>query len=91
MIMMRIILNLVIVISLFIAPFPLSLFLMLCGLLFIPYYWESVALLFCIELLYQDPFSTFMMSVLSPPIIALAVFFVVQHFRKFAQEKLFYF
>jgi hypothetical protein len=31
------------------------------------------------------------MSVVSPPIIALTLFFVVQHFRKLAQEQLFHF
>lgn len=91
MTMFRIFLDLGIVASLFLAPFWLTLCLLGAGLLFIPYYWESVAFLFCIELLYHGPFSSFMMSIVSPPMIALALFFVVQHFRKLAQEQLFHF
>ena len=87
----RIILNIGILFSLFVAPFYLSLCLILIGLFFIPYYWESVALLFCIELLYQGPFPTLTASIISPPLYALVLFFAVQHVRRFAQEKLFHF
>lgn len=91
MIIQRAILDTAIVILLFIAPFWLSLCLILIGLVFIPYYWESVALLFCIELLYHHSFTSFTLSLYSPPIIALMLFFAVQHFRKLAQEQLFHF
>lgn len=91
MTMTRIIFDICLVALLFVAPFWFTLGLILIGLLFIPYYWESVALLFCLELLYAGPLGTSMMWIISPPIIALAVFFVVQHFRKFAQEQLFHF
>lgn len=87
----RIILDIGILLSLFVAPFYVSLCLILIGLFFIPYYWESVALLFCIELLYQGPFPSFSASIVSPPLIALALFFAVQHFRRLAQEQLFHF
>lgn len=89
--MPRVILDISILFSLFVAPFYVSLILMIIGLLFIPYYWESVALLFCVELLYLGPFPSLTMSIISPPMIALVLFFAVQHVRRLAQEQLFHF
>ncbi len=87
----RIVFNICLAVLLFWGPFWLSLGLILIGLLFIPYYWESVVLFFFFELLYASPLGTSLMWVISPPIIALTFFFVVQHFRKVAQEQLFHF
>ena len=91
MIKFRIFLDISIIALLFVAPFWLTLCLLCVGILFVPYYWESVAFLFCVELLYHGPFSSFAVSVISPPMIALVLFFVIQHFRKLAQERLFHF
>lgn len=87
----RIILDAAIVILLFVAPLWLPLILLFIGLLFIPNYWEFVLFLFCIELLYHPPFSSFAASLWSLPIGALVFFFVVQHFRKLAQGRLSHF
>ena len=86
----RITLDIVLFIALFIAPFWFPLLLVAFGLIAIAYYWESVVVLFCMELLYHGAPSshgTFLVSAM--PVIVLVLFFCIQALRKFVYERLF--
>lgn len=87
----RMILDVVLVFAFFVGPFWLPIFLLFLGLLLIPYYWESVVALFCLELLYQGtPLSEGVLSFLVPVLIVL-FFFAFQGLRKVIHERIFRF
>lgn len=89
--LLRPMLNVILFIAIFVAPFWLPICLLLLGLFTIPYYFESVIALFFLELLYHGTMSANETLLFSAPIIVTIVFFAVQGLRKIASEHIFRF
>lgn len=84
-------LNVLLFISLFVAPFWLPIFLLVFGLFAIPYYVEAVIALFFLELLYRGTMPSHETLMFSAPVIVLILFFAVQGLRRVARERIFRF
>lgn len=83
--------NIFLLLSLFTAPFWLTLILLIFGLLMIPYYIESIIAFFFLELLYYGTMSTSETLFFYTPVIIAALFFAVQGLRFLAREHIFRF
>jgi hypothetical protein len=81
-------LNVILFVSIFVAPFWLSIGLLFFGLFAISYYFESVIALFFLELLYYGAMPTHEALFLSAPVIVAILFFSVQGFRHMVSERI---
>lgn len=84
-------LNSLLFIAIFVAPFWFPILLLVFGLFAIPYYFESVIALFCLELLYHGTMPAHETLIFSAPVIVLILFFAVQGLRRIASERIFRF
>lgn len=84
---LRIVLGLALFVSLFLSHFWVTLSLAFLGLVLIPSYWEFIAVAISVEILYRggEAFYPFFLTYL--PLVAVAVFLIVELLRSYVREQ----
>jgi hypothetical protein len=89
--LLRPMLNIALFLTIFVAPFWVPIALLILGLIMIPYYFESIIVLFCLELLYHGAMPLHEMLFLYAPAAVALLFFAFQGLRRVARERIFRF
>ena len=82
---LRIILGISLAISVFVVPFWASAALALLGLIFIPYYWECLIFLLCVDVLYRGGVSDEIR--IWYPFTAVLLFALIQVIRGYLRQR----